>query len=561
MTKNGQKIARRTWMQYAAMLGSAGLMQGDPVTSHRALLPHFRNHSKGPITAASGHAIVETCNGKVRGYTRNGIHSFKGLPYAASTAGKARFMPPSRPLPWTGIRNSMAYGPVCPQVDRPGWQSDEQAWLFDWDDGHPSEHCLRVNVWTPSISDGKRRPVMVWIHGGGFVAGSSQEFRAYDGERLSRRGDVVVVSMNHRLGILGFLDLSNYDKSKYENSGNVGMLDLVAALEWVRENITNFGGDPQNVTIFGQSGGGGKVGTLMAMPQAKGLFHRAIVQSGSMLKVASKEDSEKLAAATLDQLGIRPSQMEKLHTLSADTLIEAGGVALAKVSPQMSPAQVWDYLGWAPVVDGKILPSHPFDPGAPAISAHVPLIVGTVLNEFVSGIDNLNTESLTYEELKRFAAMFGDAGDIIDAYRKLDPEANLFEILSLIAAAPVRRKAIRQAERKAALGGAPTYMYLFAWRTPVLDGRLGAFHSSDLPFVFDNIDRCETMTGGCLEAHELASKMSEAWISFARSGDPNHHGLPKWPVFTAAEAHTMIFDNQCKVELGPEREELRTIKV
>ena len=559
MQENNSKIGRRTWMKYAAMLGSAGFLPPAATANHRLNTPRMKSHAKGPIIASAEHAIVETTCGKVRGYTRNGIHTFKGIPYAASTAGNSRFLPPSKVEPWTGIRSSMTFGPVCPQMVRPGWHSDEQAWLFCWDDGFAGEECLRANIWTPSFYDEKRRPVLFWIHGGGFVGGSSQEMLAYDGERLSRRGDVVVVSVNHRLGVLGFLNLEHYGGAKYKGSANAGMLDLVAALEWVRDNIANFGGDPGNVTIFGQSGGGGKVGTLLAMPQAQGLFHRAVVQSGSMLRVSTPEDSEKLTEATLDALNLTGSQLDQLHIIPVEKLIEAETTALSKVSPPSGPNQVWDYLGWAPTVDGTILPCHPFDPKAPATSAHVPLMVGTVLNEFVSGIDNPEPDALTYEELKHFAGMFGDPDRIVDAYRRGDPEASLFEILSLIAAAPVRRKAIQQAERKVALGGAPTYMYLFQWKTPVLDGRLGAFHGSDLPFVFDNVDRCENMTGACTEAHELAAKMSDAWISFARTGDPNHRGLPKWSAFSLGDGHTMIFDNQCKIELAPEREELKTI--
>jgi para-nitrobenzyl esterase len=234
------------------------------------------------ISASDSDPVVEIVTGKVRGNVRKGIYTFKGIPYGDTTAGANRFMPPQKPKPWAGIRSSMQFGNVCPQAPRAGWANDEEAWLFSWDDGVPGEDCLRVNLWTPGINDGKKRPVMVWLHGGGFTAGSGQELTSYDGENLARRGDVVVVSLNHRLNVFGYLDLSHYG-DRYTESANVGNLDIVAALEWVRDNIAGFGGDPNLVTIFGQSGGGGKVNALMAMPSAAGLFHRAIVESGSLL--------------------------------------------------------------------------------------------------------------------------------------------------------------------------------------------------------------------------------------------------------------------------------------
>jgi para-nitrobenzyl esterase len=518
------------------------------------------------VAAAASKAEVETTAGKVSGYVRNGVFAYKGIPYAASVAGNARFQPPAKPAPWAGVRSSKQYGPTCPQVARTGWANDEEAWLFSWDDGQPGEDCLRANVWTPGINDNKKRPVMVWLHGGGFQAGSGQELPSYDGENLARRGDVVVVSVNHRLGVLGYLNLAEIGGAKYASAANVGQLDLVAALEWVRDNIANFGGDPANVTIFGQSGGGGKVSALMAMPAAKGLFHRAIVQSASGLRMASAENTAKLAAATLAELNLSASQLDQLHTLPVQTLIAAGASALRKIAPPGNPGmRVYqrraDRAGWAPTVDGKILPQHPFDPAAPAISASVPMLIGTTLNEFTGGINNPNVDALTEAELaERVKAMYGDRGrEIVAAYRRANPAAKPFDILSFISTVPTRQNAITQAELKAAQGAAPAYLYLFTWQTPVLDGRPRAFHCAELAFCFDNIDRCANMTGGGVEARALAAKMSEAWIAFARKGDPNHAGLPKWPAFSAGKPATMIFDNRCEVKNDPDGAERRTV--
>jgi len=543
------------------MKGAAGLAGG----AAAFLLPSGCSRQANPITgagsaptliiASDSNAIVETTAGKVRGFTSNGIHTFKGIPYAATTAGRARFMPPAKPAAWSGIRSCMWYGPTCPQAPRAGWANDENAFLFQWDDGQPGEDCLRLNIWTPGLNDRRKRPVMVWLHGGGFTAGSGQEQPAYHGESLSRRGDVVVVTLNHRLGVLGFLNLSEYG-SKYAASANAGMLDLVAALEWVRDNIAQFGGDPGNVTIFGQSGGGAKVSTLMAMPAAKGLFHKAVVQSGSGLRMVQPEDSARLAAAVLSELGLGKSQVDKLQELPVSQLIAAMVAAGKKIPapPPPPPGVIAPRTGWGPTVDGRILPADPFDPTAPELSANVPMLIGTVLNESSPSMSDPQAELLTEEEmLKQLTKTFGSrAGHILEAARKVYPNAKPVELSALIERP--RTNAIVQATRKIEQKAAPAYMYLFAWKTPVLDGRPRAFHCSEIPFVFYNTDRSAFATGGTDEARALAAKVSDAWINFARKGDPNHPGLPAWPVFNLRQGPVMVFDNTCEVKSDPDRE-------
>jgi para-nitrobenzyl esterase len=555
------QLGRRTLLKGAASLAGGALLPSAVVAESKTAV----NGCSTLVAAGSSRGLVETTAGKVSGYVRNGIFTFKGIPYAAPVAGAARFHPPQKPKPWAGVRSSMQYGQVCPQVARAGWANDEEAWLFSWDDGIPGEDCLRVNVWTPGINDNKKRPVMVWLHGGGFQAGSGQELPSYDGENLARRGAVVVVSLNHRLGVLGYLNLAEIGGAKYASAANVGNLDLVAALEWVRDNIAHFGGDPGNVMIFGQSGGGGKVSSLLAMPSAQGLFHKAAVQSGSGLRMVQPTTSAKVAAAVLAELGLSASQLDQLHTLPVQQLMAAGAAALRKVAPAGGPARVYnrqaDRTGWGPTVDGTILPQHPFDPAAPARSANIPMLIGTTLNEFTHGINNPNVDALTEAELaERVKAMYGDrATQIIAAYRQAKPKAKPFDLFSLISTVPTRQNAVVQAERKAAQNAAPAYLYLFTWQTPVLDARPRAFHCAELAFVFDNIDRCVNMTGGGAEARALAAKMSEAWIAFARKGDPNHPGLPKWPAFTAEKGATMLFDNRCEVKNDPDGPERRTV--
>jgi para-nitrobenzyl esterase len=549
---------RRALLQGAAALACGAAAAGGASGALAAPAPVPAPQNAAPLSARDGEAVAVTRSGSVAGYIRRGIFTFKGIPYADNSAGPNRFMPPVKVKPWEGVRSSRQYGYVAPQGPRAGWANDEEAFMFAWDDGVQSEDCLRVNVWTPALADRKKRPVMVWLHGGGYTAGSGQELRSYDGENLARRGDVVVVSLNHRLNVFGYLDLSRFG-DQYAASGNAGMLDIVAALEWVRDNIENFGGNPQLVTIFGQSGGGGKVSTLMAMPSAKGLFHRAIVESGSILQGIPKENAQKLADAIIGELGLTQATIAQLQTLPYQQILMAADKVLRERRPKTAGGipnfrRISALLGFGPVVDGKILPAHPFDPGAPAISADIPMIIGTTLNEFVTAINHPEFEAMSEADLETHVReIYGERTmSVIDAFRRRTPRAKPFDLWSRIAASGVRGSAIEQAKLKAAQGGAAAYLYWFTWQTPILSGRPRAFHCAEIAFVFDNTDRCETMTGGGAEPRALAGKMCDAWIEFARTGNPNHPQLPRWPAFSAETIPTMIFDSPARVELNPD---------
>jgi para-nitrobenzyl esterase len=533
---------------------------------------------KGKVVASDAATVVETSAGKIRGYKRNGIYIFKGVPYGASTSGTRRFMPPKKPEPWTGIRNALEYGRVCPQQET-GWWTASGNFTMDGknlasDDEYkflihrgsaiciPGEDCLRVNLWTPEINGTGKRPVMVWMHGGGFADGCSQDLLSYDGENLARNHDVVVVNHNHRLNVYGYLNLAAIGGDEFESSANIGMLDIVAVLEWVRTHVAMFGGDPNNITIFGQSGGGGKVATLMAMPAAKGFFHRAIIQSGPFLKAQSPDYSEQVARLILDELGLSKSQVRELQNVAVDRLSGAAARAIKKaIIPQGVARDSFGETGWGPTVDGRTLPAHPFDPGAPAFSADVPLITGTTLNESVNGIDYPHANDMTVEEMnQKVRQEYGSQSDaIISAYRTEYPEATPFGLYAAIATSRWRIRAFAQAARKAALAAAPAYAYIYSWRTPVLDNRPGTFHAAELPFVFDNNELLDHYGAGDPAASVLNQQVSKAWVSFARTGNPNHSGLPNWPAYTADARATMIFNAPCEVRSDPEGKGLRII--
>lgn len=501
------------------------------------------------ILASSSVAVAQTANGKVAGYIQDGVTIFKGIPYAKAN----RFEAPIQADSWEGIRSCRQYGPVSPQGARSGWANDEIAFAFNWNDGVQGEDCLRLNVWTPAL-DSRKRPVMVWLHGGGYSAGSGQELPSYDGTSLAFAEDVVVVSINHRLNVLGFLDLSAYGE-KYAKSANAGLLDIVASLKWVRDNIAAFGGDPSNVTIFGQSGGGGKVTTLLATPCAKGLFHKAIVQSGSMLRTMESKYSRKIGIATVRNLGLDASSIDKISEVPYGELLAAGEKAIAQVKAEADRDGVASFIfGWAPTVDGAVLPSQPFDPQAPAISADIPMIIGTTRHEFsmttyVPALRNAGRE----EVIGILKGRYGEGTErFLELFAKAYPGSKPADMLD--ADFVFRPSAIEQALRKSLQGAAPVYMYMFNWESPVLDGILRSTHCMEIPFVFNNADRHASMTGGGAQAMELASKMSHCWAEFARCGKPSAEGLPEWEPFEAEKRAVMFFDNTCKMSYSHDKE-------
>ncbi len=491
--------------------------------------------------------VVETTSGRVRGAVSNGVNIFKGIHYGARTDGPGRFMPPAKPKPWIGIRDALEFGPPCPQLQGVPLLSPKPGAL------PPTENCLALNVWTPGLGDGAKRPVMVWVHF--TIAGGDAAFSWSDGENLSRTGDVVMVSFNHRLNIFGHLYLGDLGGGKYAESGNVGLLDAVAALQWVRDNITAFGGDPDNVTIFGESDGGAKISNILAMPSAKGLFHKAIVQSGAKLRAVPKDRAMETTAAVLSKLGLKSSDVDLLQTLPADELL----LAMKSVSAMKNENGF--AFQFRPVVDGLVLPHHPFDPVAPQVSVDVPLLVGSTNTETASDFvhDDANF-SLDAAALRAKIAKVLEIDDhqaeaLIAAYRKAQPDAASIDLLLAITTdRRTRMNGITQAELRIAARSAPTFMYVFSWKTPVNGGKMRSYHGVDLTFVFNNLGAASDFTGTGADRQALADLTSGAWTAFARTGNPNHEGLPRWPAYTLKDRETMIFDNHCQVVNDPGKE-------
>jgi len=509
-------------------------------------------------------AVADTTNGKVRGFIHRNIYNFLGIPYGANTTGKNRFMPPQKPDPWKEVYPAVYWPNAAPQLLDNFYTNRYLAFTDYWHYDDVSENCLGINVWTPGYKGNTKRPVLLWIHGGGFSSGNSIEHPEYHGENLSRQGDIVFCSLNHRLGPLGFANFAGIGGEKYAASGNVGMLDIVAALEWIRDNISNFGGDPDNVTIMGQSGGGAKVCLLTAMPSAKGLFHKAVALSGNILSGGKKDHSEKLGSYILKEAGLSGSQIDKLQDMPWKDYYTIANKASIKLMKETGVTDLMSLmmLGFSPVADGVYLPKQPFYSGE--LSSDVPMIICSTFYERSPSSFNSSIENITLDEAKEqaktirgFGVSLADkASNVIDAYAKSFPDKKPIEILSL--AISNRLQTIATANGKVQQP-APVYLAWFGWNPPLFDGRLRAFHTMDIGFWFYNTDVQISHTGGGARPRRLAAKMSGALVQFMKTGVPNGGGLPEWPRYTVENGETMILDDESKVQNDPDREARKSL--
>lgn len=516
------------------------------------------------VQAGTNIAVAQVQNAQIQGFIQDGVMTFKGVPYAKAE----RFMPPvlQTPVSQLAIRD----GNICLQAN----QNPMATFLFSGGHFAQSDDCLNLNIWTPATDtakpDNQKRPVMVWFHGGGFMAGSSLESDAYDGANLAKSQDVVVVSVNHRLNAMGYLDLSGFG-GKYQNSVNLGVQDLVKSLEWIKQNIAKFGGDPSNVTIFGESGGGAKVITLMGTPSAKGLFHKAIVQSGAVenmgMKLLEPKVSQRVAELTVQNLGLSENDLDKLQTMPYEQIAEAGQKALAQTAKEFDLRNVQNTdridLAWTPIKDGNIIPQHPIDSD---LAKGIPLLIGSNFAEWTTfplQLDfakslNDNKNTWTNEQLDaKLSERFGSQKQaVLSAFKQAYPNRPVAD--ALYAESFLRIPALQMANDHARQ--APVYNYLFTWDTPVMDGIPMSYHTSEIAFVFNNIDKAQKATGGTTQAYALADKMSRAWGNFAKTGNPNAQGLPKWTAYTPENGATMIFDNKSEVRQHHDRALMKLLK-
>ena len=558
------KSARRDFIKTMGA-GATGFALAGTAASACTSKGSVSEQEEGPVISIGENiAIADTQYGKVRGYILRGIYYFLGIPYGADTSGPNRFMPPQKPEQWTDIFPAVWWGNSAPQIMERRYANPYSSFIDHWNYDDVSEDCLRLNVFTPAVADGNKRPVMLWLHGGGFVNGNGIEQDGYNGENFSRKGNVVFVSVNHRLGPLGFTNLAKVGGDKYAASGNVGMLDLVAALEWIRDNIENFGGDPGNVTIMGQSGGGAKVTTLTSMPSAKGLIHKAVVLSGAGVKTGDKEYAEKLGAYVLKEAGLGEKNIAKLQDIPWIEYIQLANKAAAKLAEEMGPATGGIRRGFNPCADGVYIPQHPYYPEPSPEAAGVPMLICSTMNEMSPSRTDAALENITLDEVKEkvreragFSSGFGDkASEVVDAYSKVFAGKNPVEIWSMVSS---NRKGVVTLADAKSKQPAPVYVAWFCWQPPLFDKRMRAFHCVDICFWYYNTDLMLTHSGGGARPRKLSEKMTGALLQFMRTGNPDNGGLPSWPRYTSQNGEVMVLDDIPKVENDPDREARKSL--
>jgi para-nitrobenzyl esterase len=558
--QNRSALDRRQMLRLSTIAGVGAALPGSARASEGvgAVAPK----PTAGICSTPRTAVANTQHGKVRGYVEDGVFTFKGVPYGANTGGENRWLPARPPKPWDGEYPALTYGANCPQRLH-DWSS-EQTFLQQWTDGWQSEDMLKVNIWTPSLTG--KRPVMFYIHGGGFTFGSAYELASQDGTQLARHHDVVSVTVNHRLNILGFLDLSEFGGPAYADSVNVGMTDLVAALRWVRDNIANFGGDPNCVMIYGQSGGGSKVTTLLGMPSAHGLIHRASAQSGGGGNPPSGEQSRELARRVIAELGVK--DMAALQKMGWAKLNEVGNAVVAKMNPQMgmgsptpAPGSGAPRVGWGPTVDGRIITMRAFFEDAPEISKNVPMLIGSVSEEG----NRMSSRPTEAEWEATLTKSYGEAkaAALVSALKKAYPKKSIRTLSYMCSGGglnglTMRNNVTRMATMKHKQKAAPVFTWYFTWQSPMLEDA-GAWHTAELAFCFDNTARCAQGTGNGPEARGLARKVATAWATFARTGNPSQPGLP-WTPFNPDRCPTMVFDTVCRIVDDPEANARRIVQ-
>ncbi|HSW40644.1 MAG TPA: carboxylesterase family protein [Acidobacteriota bacterium] len=504
-------------------------------------------------------ALADTSSGKVRGYILRDIYHFLGIPYGADTSGANRFMPPRNPAPWNDVYPALWWGDSAPQNMENKYANPYYSFRDRWNYHDVSENCLRINVFTPAINDGRKRPVMLWLHGGGFTSGNGIEHDGYNGENFARFGDAVFCSLNHRLGPLGYANLGGVGGERFAASGNAGMLDIVAALEWIRDNIAGFGGDPGNVTIMGQSGGGAKVCILTAMPSAEGLFHKAVVLSGAGLRAGEREYSEKLGAYVLNEAGLRAGQIDLLQEMPWQNYYALAVRAQQKLSMETAAAGGMMRRGFSPFVDGSILPQHPYVPEPAPTAARVPMIICSTLNEMAPSWPDASLENVTLDEVVErireragFGPGLGDrAGEAVEAYAKAFPDKKPVEIWSMVSS--TRQSVVALADAKSRQQ-APVYVSWFCWQPPLFDNRIRAFHCVDICFWYYNTDLMLSHTGGGARPRKLSNIMADYLSRFMRTGTPNGGNLPRWPEYSPSNGEVMILDDVCEAKNDPDRE-------